>query len=387
MFLPIHKVIMQNLLSQIAIINKKNAELIRATGLGYNIFNILGLSSNETRLHSAFLANLLNPQGSHGLKCKPLDTFLKIVGATHLDSSTATVTIEKFAGSVTDNEGGRIDIYIADKHRNSIIIENKIYADDQSNQLLRYFNFARSNCKEFQLFYLTLEGSSASEISTGSQKIDYLQLSYRVDIQAWLDECLMLASTHPLLRETIVQYSNLINQLTNNDMNTQAKEEILEVLTNSKSNIEAALKIASYDYDIKVSIVKRYLNPFFEQYAKDNDLEFNSDFVLNKKYTGFNLYKKTWKYGRIRVAFEAQNCNAMLYGINDTDLNNFPASTRELLKQVGEGSSDHYPYHKYCNKYKSWNNETFIAIIEGNFQKTIEQELDFMLSLANTCEL
>ena len=39
----------------------------------FNVFNVLGLSSNETRTHSAFLAELLNPYGSHGMG----DLFLK----------------------------------------------------------------------------------------------------------------------------------------------------------------------------------------------------------------------------------------------------------------------------------------------------------------------
>lgn len=33
----------------------------------FNVFNTLGLRSEEVRLHSAFLAELLNPDGSHGM--------------------------------------------------------------------------------------------------------------------------------------------------------------------------------------------------------------------------------------------------------------------------------------------------------------------------------
>lgn len=378
---------MQNLLSQVGLINQKNAQLLEATGQRYNVFNILGLSSNETRLHSAFLANLLDPHGSHGLKTKPLNAFLKIIGATHLDSSTASVEIEKHVGLVTDSEGGRIDIFISDKNRNSIIIENKIYAGDQRNQLLRYFNFAKSSCKEFQILYLTLDGAAPSEYSTSKEKFDYSLLSYKEEIQKWLEECSMLAAKHPLLRETIIQYSNLLNQLTYNDMNTQSKEEILEVITNSKSNIEAALNIASYYNDVKANIVNRYLIPFFKKYAYDNGLEFNADFSLNRSHTGFNLYSKSWKFGRIRISFEGSNCSAMLYGVNATDLNNFPASSRNKLKQAGESSSEHFPYHKYCSKYRDWNNNTFIDIVEGKVQATFKQELDNILALAITCEL
>lgn len=378
---------MQNLLSQIAIVNQKNTQLLEATGQRYNIFNILGLSSNETRLHSAFLANLLDPHGTHGLKAKPLDAFLKIIGATHLDSSTASVEIEKHVGPVTDSQGGRIDIFISDKNRNSIIIENKIYAGDQRNQLLRYYNFAKSGCKEFQIRYLTLDGAAPSKSSTGNEQIAYSLLSYKEDILKWIEECSMLAAKHPLLRETINQYSNLINQLTNNDMNAQSKEEILEVVTSSKSNVEAALNIAAFQNDIKTSIVNRYLIPFFEQYAHDNGLEFYSDFSINRSHTGFNLCSKSWKFGRIRISFEGSNCSAMLYGVNATDLNNFPASSRNKLKQAGESSSEHFPYHKYCNKYRDWNNSTFIDIVDGKAQLTMKQELDSILALIIGCEL
>lgn len=378
---------MQNLLSQVAIVNKKNEQLLEATGQKYNIFSILGLTSNETRLHSAFLANLLDPNGSHGLKSKPLDAFLKIIGATHLDSTTATVEIEKYIGLVTDKEGGRIDILISDKNRNSIIIENKIYAADQRNQLLRYFNYAKSSFKTFQILYLTLEGTAPQEYSTGKEKIDYFSLSFKENIQKWLEECLMFAAKHPLLRETISQYSNLINQLTNNDMNTQAKEEILEVLTYSKSNIEAAFKIATYYNDIKTNIVIRYLVPFLSQYALDNGLVFESDFALNQKYKGFSFYHADWKFSRLRIHFEWSNCTAMIYGINATDLNNFPTESRNKLKQIGDGSSDHLPYYKFCSKYRNWDNSTFSDIFEGKAQVIIKQELDRILAISNSCKL
>ena len=43
----------------------------------FNIFNTLGLRTEEVRLHSAFLAELLNPQGTHGLSSLFLEAFLK----------------------------------------------------------------------------------------------------------------------------------------------------------------------------------------------------------------------------------------------------------------------------------------------------------------------
>ena len=43
----------------------------------FNIFSVLRLETKEVRLHSAFLAELLNPEGSHGLGKQFLELFKK----------------------------------------------------------------------------------------------------------------------------------------------------------------------------------------------------------------------------------------------------------------------------------------------------------------------
>ena len=59
-----------NILKQIPIIVAKEKALHeekKKCGEYYNIFKTLGLQTSEVRLHSAFLAELLNPEGAHGL--------------------------------------------------------------------------------------------------------------------------------------------------------------------------------------------------------------------------------------------------------------------------------------------------------------------------------
>ena len=65
----------QNLLNQVSIITKKNAEYIDATGGRFNMFRIVGVNHYENT-HSAILAELLNPKGTHGLKSKLLELFV-----------------------------------------------------------------------------------------------------------------------------------------------------------------------------------------------------------------------------------------------------------------------------------------------------------------------
>jgi len=161
------------------------------------------------RIHSAFLAELLNPQGSHGQG----DIFLKLFVKDHdFDFASAKVKVEKHIGSVGQTTGGRIDIDIWDKNDFHIIVENKIYAKDQENQLIRYYNYGKGK-RKFKLFYLTLEGDMPDEETSCCDKEsqialkeseDYTLLSYKVDILEWLAACREKAATHPTLREGIL---------------------------------------------------------------------------------------------------------------------------------------------------------------------------------------
>lgn len=135
----------KELLSKLS--NMHNAEQDRLQkkekeGENFNVFSALNICSDEMRLHSRLLATLFNPKANHGLGNEFLRQFL--VTAIKVDDNYIThcneSIAERYVGEVTETTGGRIDIILEDgKH--GIIIENKIYACDQSNQLLRYYNY------------------------------------------------------------------------------------------------------------------------------------------------------------------------------------------------------------------------------------------------------
>lgn len=56
--------------------------------------------------------------------------------------------------------------------------------------------------------------------------------------------CLTLSVQKPLVREIIVQYINLINKLTHQDMESNVKAELLELCSNPQ-NMEALLWISN----------------------------------------------------------------------------------------------------------------------------------------------
>ena len=176
----------QHLLDTTASIVNNYNQLLDATGGRFNIFQIIGVTTAETRLHSAFICELLNANGSHGLKDLPLKSFIqKCINKNDKDkvdefvfqTSDSRSKVEHYIGITTPTEGGRIDIIVWDNENRAIIIENKIYAGDQDRQMLRYYNHS-TKYKDSRLLYLSLDGKIPSEYSLGSEIFDYNTLSY-----------------------------------------------------------------------------------------------------------------------------------------------------------------------------------------------------------------
>ena len=206
----------------------------------FNVFNILGLESKEVRLHSSLLAELLKPNGMCGVGNAFQKAFLAILGLPENYIVDGRVSVEISIGTTTDTEGGRIDIIMEDGNH-AIIIENKIYAQDQPAQLLRYTNFARDNYPHgYRLLYLTLDGKEASDDS--AKGCPYQCISYKNEISKWLAECARISFDRPLVRETIRQYINLIKQLTNQSMGTLEDNKLAELVA-SPEHVDEYLMI------------------------------------------------------------------------------------------------------------------------------------------------
>ena len=97
-------------ISEIVLKEKILQEEKRKLGENFNIFNVLGLSTSEVRLHSAFIAELLNPNGDHGLGSKFMESFIDNVIEKKcpcpflFESSSAKVYVEYSIGNVTDDK-------------------------------------------------------------------------------------------------------------------------------------------------------------------------------------------------------------------------------------------------------------------------------------------
>lgn len=359
-------------------------------GENFNIFGILKVSKYETKLHTPFIAELLNPKGSHGLGDAFLRAFIDCVQLSiDFDYKTITVKSEYNIGYKSNDctTGGRIDILIADGSKNVVIVENKIYADDQQNQLLRYVNYGQANKLNYRLLYLTLEGSSPTEKALGNKTICCQCISYRETILKWLERCVELSACFPIVRETIRQYITNIRKLLN-IMDASIQNDFLEVTT-SPNYVEAALDIISNRESIMLKIRRDFVNNL-EIVAKRNNLLFDFEegiCSLNKDcYIKFYNPKISEKWGLFIGAEKHNQYNGVFYGISQLEEGN-PHVTKKQLVEIapfwGEEQGSSWPFgwaylygENGQGKWWDWSNvDTLKDMVNGKLSDYIENEI------------
>ena len=258
---------LQSLLDQISAIIEEEKELKKRkyeSGETFNVFAVMKLQRDEVRLHSSIIASLLDPKGPHGMKAKLLESFLKVMKGDDIFDDLASIHVEKemFIGPISKNgeEGGRMDIVLMDKHKNAIVIENKIDAKDQPKQLLRYDNYCKKHFNNYRIYYLTKWGIEPSDESCGGKEFAYWIASYNEDIITWLDDCIALSEKVRPVNETIKQYrTNLVEIL--NIMSQESENKFLSVTT-AKENVESTLTVLENEWIILTKIRFDFLKEF-----------------------------------------------------------------------------------------------------------------------------
>lgn len=289
------------LLKDIKNVLKQNQELEKLNGEHFNLFMVLDRERDEVKTHSAFISELLKPNGSHGMGNVFLRLFFNmLIQNNYLDDysdeciNETSVEVEKSVGNILDINS-RLDIYISNRDF-QICIENKIYAKDQTKQLERYKNFlVRNKSKKHLLIYLSLFGKeyNQSELRKGSE---YICLSYKDEILNWLKECLKEAVDYPILRESIKQYIILIKKITHQSMSNKMQEQIQRVILSDIESSEAIKNqydkaIKNVTKELKAHIVKKLNASFVDKKYKVSEQEWGqfSSIFINSPQKEFSI--------------------------------------------------------------------------------------------------
>ena len=329
-----------------------------------NYFDMLRFNyRDEKHLHSAFIANLLDINGAHNMGDFFLKAFLRIVleDDDYLNSDTVQVFTE-YSVYEKGKDVGKVDILVVSEYK-ALIIENKVDAPDQKNQLLRYRNFGKAyyHLNGFELLYLTRDGAKASEKSKGEgdenpvKEGDYKCISYKKEILRWLNECIKLEIDNPIVRDMIEQYKGVINDMLGQSLEDKTLKSIkcYEVTENDLFNHyffkNLSTRLESIDCELEVEKKKNYLDKDFSFYVSLKNapsLKITFRFVLEKSHRSL-CYGIEAENGQINKDDELVKSLRENYSIWDN-------------KNIGWICSNHF------DKYRNWGAKEYMMTTNPN---------------------
>ena len=346
-----YKIFFENL----CLINKKY-NLMNLKKEDFNIFSILRNEYDEVNLHSKFIVELLKNK-NYGKKF--IEIFLEKLEIQVFNYENINVFSEYSKGI-----NGRIDILLEfskGKEKKAIIIENKIYAEDQIGQLNRYYysmiNKNYSN-DELEIVYLTLDGSEPNEESTKGltkeEKEKIIIISYKENIIEWLNDCIKEVAEVPIIRETLIQYRSLLKKITGKEEKNLIKE-IEELVLSNNEYLKMIYKIDDVLREIKIDlqfkfwekleeklneiVVKRKMK--LESNLEYPNLHYSIDLIKSypkKKFFGLMYFiKDIENRGKLYLRIEVED--RVYYGfriIDNNGKNNFNMIDDYLEKEFKE---------------------------------------------------
>ena len=302
---------------------KVEADRQRAMGKhDYNIFTLFHYFSDEVNLHSNFIASLLDPNGDHYKNDLFLKLFLEMCGIDDFSIDTSRATVFK--------EFKHIDIYISDGKKH-IILENKVYANDQPTQIARYIKAIKKEGAEDEDIYVlylhpdrelpkenSLGGYKLNQDNTKLEKdgssINFKVISYGKEILEWIDRCKNEVSNLTDLNVFLSQYKDVIEMIYDRYKRID-KMETANLVEIFKENYTAVSEIASNYQETR----KKIIDEFFKN-VKDileNDLKDKYSIELNSVAYRPIVIKNTtsqdekWKNFYFTVEFQKSSTYSM----------------------------------------------------------------------------
>lgn len=355
----------------------------------------------EVRTHSAFIYELLNPKGSHNQNKVFLKLFVeKVLKIKEVDYTNIVVEREKIIGKY-----GRLDLSIENDDV-LIIIELKIDANDQNEQLKRYENYAKTKGKEYKIFYLNLDGYEASEESTGNgdEKAKYKIISFKSHILKWIEICIEKVALIPNIRESLNQYAILIRKITNGinggmemelkDLllygdNLEIADELVKTIPLAKAEIELKfweeLHNAITSRMIELNFIddndsyEKWIEYIIEQRKKKSgEVEL---YYTYKKYLGKQLYFIIGKDG-----YDENNiyCSICLYDLKEEKWSEYEDGFKDLadvVEKLGINKRARFRY-RYLNYDLNFNNKIYKLLDKEEFNKAVEVISQEILEIA-----
>lgn len=273
------------------------------------LFNILKIERNENR-HSAFLAWLLDENGSHGLGEEPLKRFMRLlakkddkyndpflVGNYHIDN--VKVITEKPVKANGHTKAGRIDVYvdfdyyilvdnpddIKSQHVH-VIIENKVYTNEHDDQTKLYLDWARQEYKgkhNQTIIGVFLAPAKLDKCSGDTDDFKYVKITYQDILQDIIEPLLVMEmqqETRVFITDYVINLGQPVRDKeeaessTNQDtilaISKENESKFIELYKNNQELLDASLYANCYERNAKqLQVVYKDLEKF-KAYSLDS---------------------------------------------------------------------------------------------------------------------
>jgi len=296
---------------------EKSKDYLYEDSSRFNLLSIIEKDRDEAHIHSKIIYNLLSQNWGKKDKETFLTLFLKEIGIEDENIYDKNWEVTREKAFDLDTIKGRLDFEI--KSKDCIyIIEMKIDAGDQPEQLIRYQKFAKEQHKKYKIFYLTLDGHNASKKSIGeeenleeNEKVEYINISFQGEILNWLENCLKLVEGKENKSACISQYIASINKILG-EKDTKIKDNILK----STEDIKTAITIYEKLNDKLQKVLKNFfeeLNKKLKSKLKDITSKpiYNESYI--KDYYNYTLDKIPQDYPGLYIVLDENKSNNSNY--------------------------------------------------------------------------
>lgn len=282
---------MKKLINQVVGIIDEYEEEKRKQGLDNNIFTLMEIERRELKTHEYMILAILRHRTElvkQFMECMELPKSFQ----------NESWNIEKEHHIVTKGKLGRIDLFFTSKpkmrtkKKKCVVVELKIDAGDQNNQLKRYKDYViekgyAENGNEYKIIYLTLDGKEPSEQSCRGSKKNILLRSFEEHILLWLESCIEICQEYGDDVSFIQQYQILVKKLTSGE---QMEDKVTELIKGSEE-LRKCIEIKQALPDIKGQLLYDFMDTIHQELAKQ-ECEFlygEFDYECAKEYYGKNV--------------------------------------------------------------------------------------------------
>ena len=314
-------------------------------------FNVLDYMRTDELGLSRIIADLLNPEASHGQGSlflhRLLDHFDKQLAGPELEPADAEVFVEHEIANQR-----RIDIVVripgVNGKSSCLAIENKPYAGDQENQVKDYLDYLnREYAHRFLLIYLSPAGHGPSEWSLPKREIEhwrgrlvimpyhdrlggedaadaYRDLRTRVSLSKWLVECREICQVEKL--RWFLKDAELFCRKTfgGHDMTTDSEARaVKEYLLSETQNLTTAKAVFDCWPEVVAHVSREFLEllrSMIEGSLKDRSENLAQGLEVRCNYEGgegygswLSIFRRCWKpYEAASAKWEADRRAAIV---------------------------------------------------------------------------